>query len=248
MTPATDGPVGRRQIVTYNTTGQPRYATQDLSPADFLNPQPGDNFFHGETHDALVAYLVRCFHHLYRYYPFVAVLSNAKIIWDDPALAQPAPDLAVVANLPDPRRFRNTLDVAAEGAAPHTILEVTSPRLAEIDLVDKRDLYARAHVQEYWIIQPTPSTETGPARLIIHAYQLHQGRYQPILPGDDGRFYSAANKVWLVADACGGLSVIEERTGRTIQPPEDDDEPSDAARIEATQRAQSIAAQLKLGR
>jgi hypothetical protein len=143
VSPSIDSPapvVGRRQIVTHTTTAQPRYTTQDLTPADFLNPQPGDEFFHGDTHAALVAYLARCFRHLYRYSPIVAVLVGAKLIWADPTLAQPAPDITVVANLTDPQRLRDRLDIAAEGARPRFILEVTSPALASLDLAEKVEL------------------------------------------------------------------------------------------------------------
>jgi Uma2 family endonuclease len=250
--------VGRRQIVTHTTTAQPRYTTQDLTPADFLNPQPGDEFFHGDSHAALVAYLARCFRHLYRYSPIVAVLVGAKLIWDDPTLAQPAPDITVVANLTDPQRLRDRLDIAAEGARPRFILEVTSPALASLDLAEKVELYARAGVQEYFIVQPAPDAQSTAATII--AYRLDQGVYQPLAPDTAGRVYSATNKVWFTADTpqtgaspdshgAHGLRLVEERSGRTLIPPDDhDDEPSAAAQVDATLRAQSIASKLNLGR
>lgn len=241
-------PAGRRQIVTYNTTGQPSYAVRDLTPYDFLNPQPGDEFFHGGRHDAVVTYLVRCLRHLYRYNPFVAILSGAKLVWDDPALPQPMPDVAVVADLPDPQRFRSTLDVASEGVHPRCILEVTSPHLATVDLVDKHDLYARARVQEYIIIQPVALSPSQPATLSVTGFRLDQDVYQPIFPDNQGRIYSATNKAWFLADD-DHLQIIEERTGAVITPPDDaSGESPTAAQIEATLRAQSIASQLNLGR
>ncbi len=233
-------PVGRRQIVTYNTTGQPNYATQDLTPADFLDPQPGDEFFQGDAHGAMVDYLARCLRHLYRYNPFVGVLVGAKMVWDDPTLAQPMPDIAVVANLADPHRFRDRLDVAAEGTRPRCIFEVTSPQLAALDLVDKRDLYGCAQVQEYFIVEPTP--------LRITAYRLENGSYRPLAPDAQGRIYSATNKVWFAPDDAHGLALIEERTGHALVPPDDPGEPQTATQVDAAIRAQSIASKLNLGR
>ncbi len=250
--PMTDaaGPVGRRQIVTYNTTAQPTYATRDLSPDDFLNPQPGDEFFHGAHHDATVDYLVRCFRHLYRYNPFVAVLAGAKLIWDDPALAQPAPDIAVVANLADPHRFREALDITAEGVRPRFVLEVTSPRLAQIDIADKHAVYAQAQVPEYWIVQPseafTGAFTTGIAPVTVHAFLLDNGVYQPIPRDDTDRLYSPSNKVWFQIDAADGVRLVEQRTGRPITPPEEDSESSTVTQVEAAFRAQSIASKLNL--
>ncbi|MCC6169714.1 MAG: Uma2 family endonuclease [Caldilineaceae bacterium] len=248
--------VGRRQIVTYNTTAQPSYTTRDLTPGDFLDPQPGDEFFHGDAHGVWVEYLARGLRHLYRYSPAVGVLVGTKIAWEDRSLAQPAPDLAVAAGLADPRRRRDLLDAAAEGTRPRFILEVTSPALAQIDLVDKVALYGRAGVQEYFIVQP--AARPGPAALSLLAYRLDQGVYTPVAPDAPGRFYSATNRIWFVvdlavaeaqpADPTHSLRLVEERTGRAITPPAGETEPDNAIQVDAALRAQSIAAKLNLGR
>ncbi|HXF61434.1 MAG TPA: Uma2 family endonuclease [Caldilineaceae bacterium] len=231
-------PVGRRQIVTQNVTAQPEYEEVALTAADFLNPQPGDEFFHGEQHDAAVKRLAAILRGLYRYSSFTAVLTGAKIIWLDPALPQPAPDLAVVARVTEPQRPRPTFNVSEEGATPRFILEVTSPHLAEIDRVEKRALYAQAGVQEYFILDLVGN---GPALL---AYRLEDGVYVPIAPDEQGRLYSAANKAWFMVGANGDVQVIEARTGAVIEPPENADEPQAAAQVEAAWRAQSIASKL----
>lgn len=249
--------VGRRQIVTYSTTAQPSYATQDLTPGDFLDPQPGDEFFHDDAHGVWVDYLARGLRHLYRYNPAVGVLVGTKIAWEERSLARPAPDLAVVAGLAAPRRQRDLFDVAAEGTRPRFILEVTSPALAQIDLVDKVALYARAGVQEYFILQPA-AAQPGPAALSLLAYRLDQGVYTPIAPDAPGRLYSATNRIWFVVEPAVGearpsdpahsLRLVEERTGRAITPPAGETEPDAAIQVDAALRAQSIAAQLNLGR
>lgn len=242
-------PVGRRQIVTQNVTAQPDYEEVALTAADFLNPQPGDEFFHGEQHDVAVKRLAAILRHLCRYSPSTTVLAGAKIIWPDPTLPQPAPDLAVVSGVAEPQRPRQTFNVAEEGETPRFILEVTSPLLAEVDRIEKRALYAQAGVQEYFILDlvgnsPAIEDRQPDTRPALLAYRLEDGAYLPIAPDEQGRLYSAANKTWFVVNGSGVVQVIEARTGAPIEPPDETEEPQAAAQVEAAWRAQSIASKL----
>jgi hypothetical protein len=134
------------------------------------------------------------------------------------------------------------LDLTAEQASLRLIVEVTSPGLAQVDHSEKRLLYAEAGVPEYLILDLTPEGD----RLL--AYRLADGVYQPVAPDADGRVYSQATKVWCRLLPGGEVELTEARTGKVVTPPEGDDEPPAAAQVEATLRAQSIAAQLGLPR
>src|SRR4029079_3967831 len=125
---------GRRQIIKYDRTGQPSYTYLPLTEDDFLDPQPGDEFVHGERHAQDIRTIRRIFQHLYRYNPFMTVLSNIKLVWDVPSLAQPTPDLVIIPNVTEPERPRTLFDVGLEETKPHFVLEIVSPRLAVADL------------------------------------------------------------------------------------------------------------------
>lgn len=242
---------GRRQLVRYDKTGQPLYQWQPLTLDDFLDPQPDDEFDHGRHHDELVRALRRLFRYSHRYNPTTLVVSNLKLVWDRPGLAQPAPDLAVIPQTPEPAGVRTTFDVAAEGVAPRFVLEVTSPRFAKLDLVDKLAIYAAAGISEYWIVDQQFDGTAGETderpQLRLLGYQLRAGRYEAIAPAADVRFYSAVNRFWLQLSADGrAIELVDERSGQVVTPSPDFIEPSPGTAAEAASRAQSIADQLDL--
>jgi Uma2 family endonuclease len=74
------------------------------------------------------------------------------------------------------RRERMTIigDVAIDGA-PDLVVEILSPGTRARDLSVKRDLYARAGVREYWVIDP-------PART-IEMFALEAGTFA-VVPSD----------------------------------------------------------------
>ena len=234
---------GRRQRIRYDKTGQPIYTWLPLERQDFLDPQEGDEFAHGPRHAADVQTLRRILRAVQRFNPATVVLSAVKIRWPQPGLPAPAPDLAIVTPVSDPGRRRTLFDLAAEGAAVPFILEVTSPQLAELDLVDKRQLYENYRVGEYFILHSDEDALTGAVRYQWFGYRLEGTSYQPIQPDNEGRLYSATNWAWF-AVAAGGVTVIDERSGQPLLPDPQYDEPVVAAEAEAAFRAGSIAAQL----
>lgn len=236
---------GRRQIIRYDKTGQPSYTWLPLRRADFLDPQEGDEFEQGARHDADVRKLRRIFRYLHRYNPATLVLSQVKLRWEEPDLPQPAPDLMVIPQASEPERPRLIFDVAGEQARPRFVLEVTSPPFAELDLVDKLTIYAAAGVDEYFIVHAVQRPELSEVDYHLFGYTLNEGCYRPLAPAEQGRLYSAVNRIWLAVDAeQGQIIVIDERTGVPVTPDSSYDEASAAARAEAASRAHAIAAQL----
>jgi len=61
---------------------------------------------------------------------------------------------------------------------PDLIIEILSPSTGRIDEGEKRDLYARVGVPEYWLIDP--------ARETVRAFTLEAGAYAPIAADDGG--------------------------------------------------------------
>jgi Uma2 family endonuclease len=238
---------GRRQTITQNETAQPTCSYEALAPSAFLNPQEGDEFNHGMRHDAEVRRLRATFRRHYRNNPFITVLSGIPIYWADASLPRPAPDVAIVPNASDPHRPRTHFDVAQEGAQPRTIVEVTSPFLAELDLVDKLAIYAQAGVAEYFVIDSGQRAHDAPVAYRVLGYRLESGTYIPLRADAQGRLHSKTLRAWFeVAPDQQSFQVFDARSGTAIEPEPEDDELPSTAQIEGTFRAQSIASQLKL--
>ena len=63
------------------------------------------------------------------------------------------PDIIIVLN----ERLEILTEEGAEGA-PELVVEILSPKTRRLDLVNKKQEYARAGVKELWIIDPEPRT------------------------------------------------------------------------------------------
>lgn len=247
--------VGQRRLFYFSDTGQPAYRIYDLTSDDFLNPQAGDEFFHGEVHDRSVRILASMLHFHYRYSPNASVHIKPKLIWPDASWAQPMPDVVIVNHLSEPQRQRPILDLQAERnvgesegeVAIRAIFEVTSPLLAEVDLETKRALYARAAVPEYWIIDSGLRPGEERVHFTILGYRLQSDDYIPIPASNENRWESQACRLWLTVSADHqSFQLGDLRTGKAFPIPAEDDDPSISTQAEANRRAQSIAGQLKL--
>ncbi len=81
---------------------------------------------------------------------------------DDEVMSVVQPDIAVICD-------QRKLDDRGCRGAPDWIIEVLSPTTAAKDQIQKRDLYARHGVAEYWLVHPLD-------RLVI-IYRLEAGDY-----------------------------------------------------------------------
>lgn len=238
---------GRRQILSQDHTGQPRYRVEPLSPADALNPQPGDEFNVGAQHTADVARLVTCLRTHSRYNPAIAVVAGAILLWPDPDLDRPAPDIVLLNNLPDATRRHPTVDLAAEGASVRAVIEVVAPDFVQQDLIDKPRLYAAAGVPELWIIDSGLRPDQHEVRYSVTGYSLEGGTYRPLHADAQARVHSPSGRFWLAVNAAATEVILgDSRTGQPIVVQPDNDLTTPAAQVEAKLRAESIAAKLDL--
>ena len=106
--------------------------------------------------------------------PFDVYLTNIDVF---------QPDLIVVLNA---NRFILT-DAGAEGP-PDFVVEILSPKTRQLDLVNKKRIYARLGVKELWIIDPEPGTiavhrfEQDPANPVSVWTEADMAT-SPLLPG-----------------------------------------------------------------
>ena len=77
------------------------------------------------------------------------------------------PDLLIVLN----ENRRILTDAGAEGA-PDFVVEILSPKTRQLDLVNKKRVYARMGVKELWIVDPDQEK--------IDVYRFDQDTSEPV--------------------------------------------------------------------
>ncbi len=188
-----------------------------LTPDDFLDPEEGDHFMQGTLHELEVDRLRGIFRFHLRDREDVTVYCDLKIEWGIPGVSNPAPDVSVIRNVTDPGRPRGTFSVPDEEGRPIFVLEVVSPRYRSQDINDKPEIYRRAGVFEYIIVDPHLSGDKVAYEVTGH--RLIGNRYISIHPDDRGRIYSQTTDVWIgPTESKDGVIVEDGQTGEPILP------------------------------
>ena len=181
-----------------------------LTPELFLNPQVGDQIMQGERHGDTATDLYRLLKSHFRKQPKILVLFDVKHLFG-PELPGPGPDISIIPGSRKGDRF--SFDVETEGTLPCLIIEVVSPldsKIRRTDLKDKVEVYQRAGIQEYLILDSTLRDR----RYRILGYRLdHADRYRPILPDADGRILSETTDLWFQASPDGERALVFEYPG-----------------------------------
>lgn len=124
-----------------------------------------------------------------------------------------APDVFVVKGVP--KGNRSSYKLWMEGAAPVFVVEVTSESTRGEDMRDKKDLYQRLGVEEYFLHDPLGDyLEPN-----LQGYRLVQGRYQPIEAREDGSLVSTTLGLILRSEGSG---LLEGSRLRLINPATDE--------------------------
>lgn len=185
-----------------------------LTPAEALHPKEGYIIPVRTLHDRLTDDLCYMLRAHCEQQPDVVVFHDLVFTWDQPAVGDYAPDVAVVPNVRDHHADRVTFDVAVEGTRPSLIIEITSPSTRETDRVKKVKDYALVGVQEYIYIDHT--TRRGKEIWEIAGFRLDGDRYLPMLPDEDGAYFCETvglrigleeGRVWL-EDANSGEDLL----------------------------------------
>jgi Uma2 family endonuclease len=120
------------------------------------------------------------------------------------------PDVFVTFGIPKTPKRRSYF-LWREGRPPSMIIEVTSEGSRKEDQ-EKKDLYARLGVEEYFIDDPLDEYLNPP----LQGYRLVRGRYEPIEPDDQGRLLSRVTGLLLHRDG-QGLRLTDAKTGRPLR-------------------------------
>jgi Uma2 family endonuclease len=183
---------GWRVVKQTQPNGLVQFVSVPLTLEDVLHPEEDDQVTHAEPHERRCVYLYDVFRACVAGDPSVAVLKDVRIAWDVPRLRPHGPDLMVIPGVRDQRAW-STFDVAAEGTRPALIVEVTSPYMVSLDLVDKLRHYDVAQVPLYVIVDGADPSEP----LRIFGFERVDGRFRGLAPDAQGRLWLAPVRVWL---------------------------------------------------
>jgi Uma2 family endonuclease len=172
----------------------------------------------------------------------VLVTSDVKLLWDDPEVKRPVPDVIVIHGIRDRERNRPSFRVAEERVRPSLVIEVVSPsdeKIRQTDHVDKAALYAQEEIPEYLLLDLPRDDEEEDEPLRWTGYRLDaQGRYQKIDPDPQGRLYSQTTGLWFGLSPDGRqVWLTDAVTGERLLTPEEEESARRAAESWAEQEA-----------
>jgi Uma2 family endonuclease len=190
-----------------------------LTAEDLLDPQDGDVVGQSEHHFFLLLLLADLLRRYYEERKDVFVAGDLKMLWRIPGLKNPAPDIAVIPGVRDRTADHKSFDVVAEGTRPCLVIELVSSTDEETrsnDYDKKVEIYERARIQEYLILDPPTSYTEG--RFLLSGYRLGpDGRYRPIAPDSQGRLLSQTTGLLFAPPVNGcAVQVFEAATGTPL--------------------------------
>ena len=181
--------------------------------AYYYDSHPTEEDLMGETavHAALVRYVMDVLSWLF-HDQSCALYENLNFYQTPNPHEYPvAPDIAVIKGveyIDDIPSWR----VGKTGPAPHVVFEVASEETWKKDLADKRVIYARMGVQEYFAYDPHPHpVYRGVMGRRLLGWQLVDGIMQELPPGPDGRLWSGHLDSFLLPD--GKLLRLTDQQG-----------------------------------
>jgi Uma2 family endonuclease len=207
-------PHGWREVPVRYPDGTLGYREEPLAPDAFLDPQEGDHLIQGTEHDFCVHDLAVRLRHHFRNDPTRAVYSEVKINWGIAGLKEPAPDIAVIPDIRDRDRPRNSFRVPSEGTRPSLIIEVVSP-YQDGDETEKVEIYRRAGIAEYLIVKTFEPV--GVVGYSIQGYRLIGGGYRPLRPDARGLLRSRTTGLdFGTAPGHRGVVIIDVASGEPL--------------------------------
>ena len=221
-----------------------------LTPEDYLNPRFGDKWLQGRIHSEQTPDIADRLRRWFDSRPEILVLNDVKHFLG-PGLPNPSPDVSVIRGARNPARNLSSFRVVRQGVVPCLIIEMISPmdnRIRLVDEVDKVDIYQRAGVLEYLLVE-LPRELQDPYR--IFGYRLDATRtYRPIVPDGEGRLLSKTTGLWFAVSPAGnGVVIRDAATGELLRTSKEEEEGRKAAEARAAAEAEARqAAEAELAR
>lgn len=209
---------GWRNVSITRPDGTEAFEQIPLTPEDVLHPEEGDFILQTDAHNCDRVYLQGAFKVGLRYDPTAVVLADCGVDWNIPNVRPLCPDIAVFFNVKRHIDW-NIFNVAAEGATPALVVEVTSRSTRNNDLGIKIEYYHRAKVPCYLIADAVGRGEKRRVELIC--YQYSRQRFRRVAPDENGRIYLDSVKlhIGVTRDRLAGyerLACYDPKTGEEL--------------------------------
>ena len=206
---------GWRYVIRRGANGRLGRNQVPLTLRDLLFPLEGDFAMQEQAHVEDCFYLMGAFQSRTAGDPRARVLSDCRVRWDVPGLEPLGPDVAVFFEVPEDWEG-GTLDVAATGARPVLVVEITSPDTRVNDFGVKKEYYHQAGVPTYVIVDVRYRAKRR--KLKILGFRRSPDGYEPI-PLDQGdRLWLEPFQLWM-AIADRRVACIDGTTGRALPGP-----------------------------
>jgi Uma2 family endonuclease len=162
-----------------------------------------------DVHLGVIMHLVQALRDHFVADPHVYVAGNLLLYLEKGTRSSVAPDVFVVQGVP--KQKRKTYLLWEEGQVPCFVLEATSKTTRREDLEDKKLLYAKLGVEEYFLFDPLGEY----LRPRFQGLRLRGGEYQPIPVSVDGSLISRKLGVVFVPDG-DSLRMRDVVTGQPL--------------------------------
>jgi Uma2 family endonuclease len=210
---------GWRYITVRGADGTDTIEQVPLTLEDVLFPETGDFIVQTDLHDTDSSYLKHVFNARLAHTPQAVAVSDCRVDWNIPGVRPLGPDIAVFFGVKR-RKDWATLDVAAEGARPIMVVEVTSTGTRKNDVEIKPDFYHRAGVPLY-VIADVLEEDENTRHMELIGYRYAPGGYERIDPDARGWIWLEPLGLWLgvVQDpelGCDRLACFDGETGDEI--------------------------------
>ena len=208
--------LGWRYRTHQNADGTEEVEQIPLTPEDLLFPEEEDQTVQLESHVRDCAYLLGALSIQVATIPGALVLTDHRVQFDVPDLKALGPDVAVFFDTEQRDSQPGTLDVAALGARPILMIEVTSPDTTRNDLDLKRIYYHQAGMACYVIIDPKIRRDARQSVRLL-GYSHGPDDFEPIPLDDQGRLWIEPLNLWLRIGDDQQVQCLDGATGRVIE-------------------------------
>lgn len=145
------------------------------------------------------------------------VFGNVFIHWGRPGISPIAPDVTAV-SVGDYPGHGESYHVGRHGVNPSFVIEITSPRNRENDLIRKRQDFAAVSVPEYLVIDLWP--KKGQTCQLL-GYRLEGAFYRQLTPDSEGGLTFQTVGLRFVAVGRSEVKIFDTQTGEMLSRPDE---------------------------